>query len=152
MGSNYKYFHESKIKIDSFEKALKLIKNENLIIDAEHLKILEAAESGDIGALCDLATFFNDGTKGIQPNYKIAKKYHKIIHEGNKGDLIAEHESHRNIALLEMNFQNLDAAKYELVEAIKIMVNNFPPENWVFNNIHNLEKIIAHQEENQAIE
>ena len=152
MSSIYKYFHESEIKIDNFEKALKLIKEEKLIVDAEHLKILEAAERRDISALCDLAKVFTEGATGIQPNYNVAKKYHKIIQEGNIGCPAAEHESHRNIAFLEMEFQNLEAAKYELVEAVKLMVNNFPLEKWNFNPLHNLEKILQYQAENQAQE
>jgi hypothetical protein len=152
MSSIYKYFHESKIKIDNFEKALKRIETEKLIISSEHLPVLEAAEREDFHALCEMAVLFSDGAKGIQPNYKISKHYHKIIQEKNKGDPITEYESHRGIAFLEMNFQNLEAAKYELIEAVKLMVNNFPLEQWNFNPLHNLEKILQYQAENQAQE
>ena len=60
MSSIYKYFHESEMKIDNFEKALKLIKDENLVVDAEHLKIIEAAEM----AYC--MDFIQDLPKGLQ--------------------------------------------------------------------------------------
>lgn len=152
MRTNYNFFHYSEMKIDNFDMALKVIKDENLVVGVEHLEILEAAERGCFYALCDVAILFSEGAKGIKPNYKVSKKYHKIIEGINKGDPITEHDAHRSNAFLEMNFQNLEAAKHELIEAIKIMVNNFPVEKWNFNSLHNLENILKYQAENQTKE
>lgn len=131
MDIDFKYFSRQESgRIEYYPLALALIKKERIIIDARFLPVLEAAERGDFFAQLEMQEAFATGTQGIPKHYMLARKYTDQILEFNRGKVKPEIEGLKNSAILELQEGNKTATKQNLVEAIKLMVNQIPPENW----------------------
>ena len=134
-------FDLKRLELSSFEKAFDVLKTEKLIIDADYLSLIEAAERGYVIAACEMATLFCEGAPGLPRNYNTARIYIDVLKDYNKDDPITYLEALYNSGILEFNFGNFEAAKTEFTEAAKVMVLNLNPENWMFETFDYIKKL-----------
>lgn len=136
----------------SLEKALKLIKRKKIIIDAQFLNKIEAAENGDLCTCFSLAIDFTCGTTGFKKDYDIAMYYMDKLKKAHckSGD----HERALNVlyqdALIEDRFKQYNAAMKKYERALKYMVANLPPRKWDYELLKTMSGI-KYFVENQPI-
>lgn len=146
MKYHFVYFDPEKAgEIKNFDKALQCLAEAKAVMDAELLLVVEAAERGVYTAMCDASNLFHSGAKGVAKNYLLAKRYKDAMQAANH---IAgkcprvETEFLRNFGCVERDFGNVEAAKNHFVEAIKIMANEMPPDEWRFEVFHYLQDLV----------
>lgn len=146
MKYQFDYFDPKKAReITNFDKALQCLAEAKAIVDTELLLLIEAAERGVYTAMCDASNLFYSGTKGVAKNYLLAKRYKDAMRSANQiGGKCprVETEFLRNFGCVESDFGNIEAAKNHFVEAVKIMVNELPPEEWRFEVFHYLQDLV----------
>lgn len=143
MSIHFKYFtSEDADTSGDLSLALEVVARENLLIDSSYLPIIQSAEQGNLSALCEMQTTFACGARGVPRHYALARTYTDRIKEQNAGDLEPEIEALHNSAKLEIMEGNIESAKQELLKAIVLTVNNFPPEEWEFEVFDRLREII----------
>lgn len=145
------YFNPKKAgDITNFDKALQCLAEAKAVMDAELLVVVEAAERGVYTAMCDASNLFHSGAKGAAKNYLLAKRYKNAMQAANhlagKCPRV-ETEFLRNFGCVERDFGNVEAAKQHFVEAIKIMANEMPPEEWRFEVFHFLQDLVQSEME-----
>lgn len=151
--SNFEYYSPPNKKIENFSNAFDILKNENIIIDAKYIEVIEAAELGYCTAWIELQSGFANGYKGLPKNYKMARYYSDImIQETTKCPVLKKtpslkFESLRASAYLEMDYKNYKTAISHFIRAIKVMLK-MPMEKWdfqIFDNLHNLKNLIDNE-------
>ncbi|MFN8301951.1 MAG: hypothetical protein U0U46_05625 [Saprospiraceae bacterium] len=131
MKPNFKYVADEDLKVqEGFPLAYKLIADKRILIDSNYLPVLELAEKGDSMAWFEMQEAFAYGTQGVPKHYGLARKYTDLIMKLNQGRDEAVVEGFLNSAKLELDAGNLEAAKQDLVQAIKAMVDKLPLEKW----------------------
>ena len=121
------YSQEYNQTISNLPKLQELMVNQGIMLDAKYLPILEMAEEGDFGALCEMCTLFSDGIDSIKPNYEMAKRYAQKIHEVNLSthEPVVILESLANLAMIEDKFGHKERAISIFKETFDHMMSNF---------------------------
>lgn len=154
--SNFEYYSPPNKKIESFSNAFRILRNENILVDAKYIEVMEAAELGYCTAWIELQSGFAKGYKGLPKNYKMARYYSDImIQETTKCPILKQtpslkFESLRASAYLEMDYQNYKTAISHFIRAIKIMLK-MPIEKWdfqIFYNLNNLKSLLVNEAPN----
>lgn len=154
--NDFEYYSPPNKKIENFSTAFCLLKNENIIIDAKYIEVIEAAELGYCTAWIELQNGFAKGKKGLPKNYKMARYYSDImIQETTKNPVLKKtpqlkFESLRASAYLEMDYKNYKTAISHFIRATKIMLK-MPIEKWdfkIFDNLNSLKMLLANEAAN----
>ena len=103
MKPTFTYFKQEEISppIDSYSLALWLVEEGNLIVDCCYLPVIEAALRGHVAAVCEMASLFGSGARGLPKSYRWARFHLDLIKKFNEGDPEPEVESLLNSGLLE---------------------------------------------------
>lgn len=150
---NFRYYVRSGGKIESFKKALDIIKEEKILIDSRYLEVIEAAEMGLCTAWLELSEGFQKGLFGLPKNYRMAKYYFDLMIEScSEDETYSKYpqllfESYRASGYFELDYNNKQLAFDSLLAAVKIMVNQIPPEKWDFNIFHFLQQSAPHSDD-----
>lgn len=152
MSPKFNYFDSKELlePIDSYASALSVVLEDNLIIDSAYLEVIEAAHRGDVTAVCEIAILFGTGAPGLPKNYYRARFYTDVIKALHKGNPELEVDAFYSSGSLELQFKNYQAAKAEFLSAIKIMVEELPPERWNFDAFYYLQQVTHYVLENEA--
>ena len=145
MKPNFTYFSTDGLAIDSFNKALDVVRSEKMIIDSDYLFALEAAERGNLPAVCEMATLFCVGAHGLPRNYNIARIYIDALKDYNQDHPEAYINALYNSGILEYSFNNFSTAMPEFIKAAKHMVIHLPLEQWTFEVFDYIEQISLKQ-------
>lgn len=153
MKTTFTYFDPQNLisPLDSYCLALSAIKRDQLIIDSDYLPVLEAAQRGHIPAICEMASLFGSGARGLPKNYFRAKLYLEVLKEHNEGHPKPEIEALYGLGHLEFDYDNFEMAKSAFIQAAKIMVNNLNPEDWNFNVFYYLQRLASQENEEGEI-
>lgn len=142
----FRYYVRNGCKIQSFRKAFDIIKEEKIVIDSKYLEVIEAAEMGLCTAWLELSEGFWKGLFGLPKNYRMAKYYFDLMIEACSEDESYSKnpqllfESYRASGYFELDYNNKQLALDSLLAAVKIMVNQIPPEKWDFDIFHFLQQ------------
>ena len=133
--TGFKYFKNTE-NFENCPAACEILAREKLVLDAKFLPVLEAAENGNLMALLELQNSFAYGENGISKNYKMARYYSDmLLKETSTCPILSQtpqlyFEALRASAYLEFNSDNLDRAKFELIEAMGIMKKHLHKKKW----------------------
>lgn len=146
MDYKFQYSQSYNDTVNNLSKLQEILSMEDVVMDAAFLPVLDQAEDGDFAAMCEMATIFSDGAKGVKPNYGMAKRYTnkiiKIVKES--GDRVSILESYGNLAMIEHKFGYTGEAKKAFKEGFNFMIDNFYTQE-VIEETHGYFLHIAHQ-------
>jgi hypothetical protein len=145
MPYQYLYYKNSSPLLDNFDKALDLIKREQLVLDAKCLTLIEAAERGDTSASHDIHCAFKWGYYGLSPNYRLSLYFFDLSRKKDGDDALLNFHSTCCLGDTHFKFGNFEEAQKAYMDATKIMVN-LPVEKWDFGILHILEDLVYKSE------
>ena len=133
-------------EVKEISRALEILSNEKIMIDARFLPALELAERGEHMAWYEMQEAFASGIQGVPKHYRLARRYTDKIKGFTSGDPKPEIETCLNSASLEFDNGDFEKAKQELVQAVRVMCHHLSPEQWDFRVFDMLYKILNQTE------
>ena len=122
-----------------------LAKSPGALISDKYFPVIEEAENGNFDAKCEMAHLFTNGGEGIKTNYTLAVYYADQILDwalNQQNDPYVRVENLKNRGVIEGMEHNWEEARKYFLQAFRIMVNNFEPENWDMSVYDFLEAVI----------